>query len=260
MTYISSIKSKLQAYSSTAASKATSTSSKPAQGVTLPDLPNKHIYNAEQFPNSAAIPANHPNKTDLIRASHAGRPVEVRKGVYAYPMSWSQEKIRTHWKQVQSAPQNPYKSPDLFESRPSTPGVTRSRRPTRPSPASLRSVQNFSAGGTWFRNFQDRGVSKLSFFSNTPGVKMNISAVVGSDSDAATMVLRDSKGNEIATQYGVEVATKTIVFTADGKPPPGAGREARGTLYLKAGEHYSVQAKMNNGSDWFRMEAKAFPA
>ena len=121
----------------------------------------------------------------------------------------------------------------------------------------MRAVQDFSSGGSWFRDFKDRGVSTVSFFSNTPGSKLRASAVVGGSSDAATLVLRDSKGNEVARRTGVEVSFMDIVFTADGKPPADAGRSVRTTLYLKAGEKYSLQGVMDDGNDWFRMQLNA---
>lgn len=239
-------------------------------GVSLSGIEGKHVFNSEGFARSSAIPADHPDKTALIRATHAQHPIEISTGVHAYPMDWKESDIRAHWDLVKAQRENPeafgidgWDRPkqgqtsklNLPDEKP-TPS-----EPPSPIPARLKGIQDFSDGGYWRREFNDKKVSGTSFLSNTPGSTMEISMARGVGNTSPNVVVRDSQGAEVYRFKGVETVRARFVFTEDGQLPASMSGNPYGPLALKAGETYSlsgavtpIEGHPDANSNWFRIE------
>lgn len=244
-------------------------------GVSLSELEGKHVFNSEGFARSSDIPADHPDKAALIRATHAQHPIEIASGVHAYPMDWKENDIRAHWDLVKAQRENPEafgidgwdRPPSgktsklkLADEKP-TPSEPPSLTPPSPTPVRLKGVQDFSDGGYWRREFNDRNVSGTSFLSNTPGSTMEISMARGVGNTSPNLVVRDSQGAEVHRFKGVETVRARFVFTEDGQLPASMSGNPYGPLALKAGETYTLSGAVtpmdrhpNANSNWFRIE------
>lgn len=261
-------------------------------GGSLAGLEGQHVFNSTGFARSADMPADHPDKAALIRATHAQRPLEIAPGVHAYPMSWKEPDIQAYWARVKAEPVDPTAfdlgkrdRPPVLNDRPkresklqlpeadprapapATPPAPAPPRAATPTPAprpDLRGVQDLTGGGGyWFKDFKDR-VSGTSIVSNTPGYGMDVSMARGVGNTSPSFVLRDSRGSEIYRFEGAEAPSARFVFTEDGKFP--ASLDPKRERYLKAlkvGETYAITASVtpleghpNANSDWFRLTVR----
>lgn len=259
-------------------------------GIALSGLAGKHVFNATGFARTSDIPANHPFKKDLIRATHAQRPIELASGVHAYPMSWREPEIRAYWDRVKADPADPAafdhgkrnrdtaltdrpkrgSNLTLPDAAPPAPAPIAPPKPATPAPAPPRATTpaprlepdqvHDVSGLKWFKDFRDR-VSGTTIVSHTPGSGMLVTATAGVGNNSPNIVVQNARGEDVYRFSATESASARFIFTEDGNLPPSTD-PYYGYYYsaLKMGEPYTITASVSADKtnpdanlNWFRL-------